>query len=138
MKLSAHTDGASKGNPGDAAIGFTIEKDDVTLEEHCEYIGQATNNVAEYRACIAALDRMRELGATDVVIHSDSELLVKQINGLYRVKNPGLIPLYSEVMKSAGGFTSFTARHVPRGENSTADGLANTAIRNHRRKKPAV
>jgi len=135
MILTAHTDGASKGNPGDAAIGYTIEKDGILLEEYCEYIGEATNNVAEYRAFIAVLGRMKELCTDHVVIKSDSELAVRQINGSYKVKNPGLKPLYNEVMKRLRAFDSYRVMHVPRNENSKADHLANRAIASHRASK---
>ena len=135
ITLSAHTDGASKGNPGPAAIGFTIEKDGVILEKYYEYIGETTNNVAEYTALIAALKRMKTLGATDVIIHSDSELAVKQIDGSYKVKNKGLKPLYREVMKLLAQFNSYRVIHVFREKNSIADGLANRAIKEHISKK---
>ena len=133
MKLSAHTDGASKGNPGPAAIGYTIEKDGVIIEEYCEYIGDATNNVAEYTAFIRVLDRLRELGATGITIYSDSELAVRQINGRYKVKNAGLLPLFNRVKELGAEFNDFRIVHVPRGQNSTADGLANKAILEHRK-----
>ena len=131
MLLTACTDGASKGNPGPSGIGFLIEKDGVVLEECCEYIGKATNNIAEYTAFIAAVKRMKELEASDVIIYSDSELAVKQINGFYKVKNKGLKPLYSKVIKLLEEFDSFRVIHVPRGENSTADRLANKAIKEY-------
>jgi len=135
VKLTAHTDGASKGNPGPAAIGYTIEKDGIVLEERSSYIGEATNNTAEYRALIAALKRMQELGATDVVIYSDSELVVRHINGLYKVKSRSLKPLYLEVMSLLGSFHSHEVVHVTRDQNSAADGLANKAIKEHRNRK---
>lgn len=135
MTLTAHTDGAAKGNPGPAAIGYTIEKDGVVLEEYCEYIGDATNNVAEYTAFIRVLARLRELGATEVTIHSDSELAVRQINGRYKVKNEGLKPLFDRVMKMGANFEVFRVVHVPREMNSAADGLANRAIREHRKNR---
>jgi len=135
MLLTARTDGASKGNPGPAAIGFIIEKDGVVLEEYCEYIGKTTNNIAEYTAFITSLNRMKKLGATDVTIYSDSELAVKQINGIYKVKNKGLKPLHSEVIKFLEEFDSFKVIHVPRDENSTADRLANKAIKEYNTRK---
>jgi len=135
VKLTAHTDGASKGNPGPAAIGYTIEKDGIVLEERSRYIGDATNNVAEYRALIAALRRMKELGATEVVIYSDSELVVRHINGLYKVKSRSLKPLYLEVMSLLGNFRSHRVVHVTRDYNSVADGLANKAIKEHKKRK---
>ena len=129
LSLTAHTDGASKGNPGPAAFGFTVEKDGVILEEYYEYIGETTNNIAEYTACTAALKRMKQLGATDVIIYSDSELAVKQINGTYKVKNKGLKPLHTEVMRLLEEFDSFRIIHIPREKNSVADSLANRAIK---------
>jgi len=135
MKLSAHTDGVSKGNPGPAAIGYTIEKESVILGEFYDYIGEATNNVAEYRAVIAALKRMKELGASVVTIYSDSELVVRHINGTYRVKNPGLKPLYTEVIRLIKDFNSFQIIHLTRENNTLADNLANKAIKEHKRRK---
>ena len=129
LSLTAHTDGASKGNPGPAAFGFTIEKYGVSLEECYEYIGETTNNIAEYTAFTAALKRMKQLGATDVIIYSDSELAVKQINGTYKVKNKGLKPLHTEVMRLLEEFDSFRIIHIPREKNSVADSLANRAIK---------
>ena len=140
MKLSAHTDGASKGNPGPAAFGYTIEKNNVVLEEYSEYIGKTTNNIAEYRAFVAVLKRMKELGATEVTVYSDSELAVRQINGIYKIKNTGLKPLFTEVMELSQEFKSFQAIHISRENNTCADNLANKAIRelNARQKKFTV
>ena len=140
MKLSAHTDGASKGNPGPAAFGYSIEKDNVVLEEYFEYIGETTNNSAEYRAFIAVLKRMKELGATEVTVYSDSELAVKQINGLYKVKSPKLKPLFLEVMELTHTFKSFQVMHIPREYNTRADNLANKALqkRNAQQKKSVI
>jgi len=132
--LTSHTDGASKGNPGPSAIGFTIEKEGVVIEEYSEYIGETTNNTAEYIALITSLKRMKNLSATDVIIFSDSELAVKQINGIYKVKNKGLKSLFSEVMKLSEEFDSFRVIHIFREENSLADSLANKAIKEHNSK----
>ena len=128
MDLTAHTDGASRGNPGPAAFGYTIEKDGVVIEEYSEYIGKATNNIAEYKAFLSVMKRMKALGATKVAIFSDSELAVRQINGLYRVKNAGLLPLHAEIMELANEFHSFRVIHVRREMNSLADKLANKAL----------
>lgn len=133
MKFTAHTDGASKGNPGPSAFGYTIEKDGVVIEERGEYLGMATNNIAEYRAFIAVMRRLLELGATDAVIYSDSQLAVRQISGVYRVRNEGLIPLYEEIRRLMERFRSLRVVHVPREENSAADGLANKAIKEYRK-----
>ncbi|MCE5251026.1 ribonuclease HI family protein [bacterium] len=128
MKLTAHTDGASRGNPGHAAIGYTIEKDGIVVEKFCEYIGETTNNIAEYKALIAVLKRLKSLGASEVTIYSDSELMVRQISGAYKVKNEGLRPLHTEVMSLSQTFTACKITHVPRGRNPVADGLANKAL----------
>ena len=128
MDLTAHTDGASRGNPGPAAFGYTIEKDGVVIEEYSEYIGEATNNIAEYKAFIAVAKKMKVLGGTRITIFSDSELAVRQINGLYRVKNAGLLPLHAEIMELACQFQSFKVIHVRRELNSLADKLANKAL----------
>lgn len=129
MKLILHTDGAARGNPGPAGIGIVIRAEDgTTLAELGEYIGEATNNVAEYRALIRGLEEARRLGADSVEILADSELLVRQINGEYRVRHPNLVPLYAEVMEKLKGFSSFSIVHVPRKENARADALANWAL----------
>ena len=136
--LVAHTDGAAKGNPGPAGFGYTIEQDGVLLEEYGEYIGEATNNIAEYRALAAALARMKQLGAGEVTVYSDSELAVRQIAGEYRVKNEGLKPLYTEVMNLLTGFSSYHVIHIPREQNALADRLANKAVKKHSEKKPGA
>src|SRR4051812_34296159 len=91
-----HTDGGSRGNPGPAAYAFVMELPDESTVEEKVYLGRTTNNVAEYTGLVKALEKARELGGKHVVVHSDSELLVKQMNGEYRVKNEGLRPLYEE------------------------------------------
>jgi ribonuclease HI len=129
MKLILHTDGAARGNPGPAGIGIVIRAEDgTTLAELGEYIGEATNNVAEYRALMRALEEAWRLGADSVEILADSELLVRQINGEYRVRHPNLVPLYAEVIEKLKGFSSFSIDHVPRKENARADALANWAL----------
>lgn len=129
MKLIVHTDGAARGNPGPAGIGIVIRAEDgTTLAELGEYIGEATNNVAEYRALMRALEEARRLGADSVEILADSELLVRQVSGEYRVRHPNLVPLYAAVMEQLRGFSSFSIAHVPRKENARADALANWAL----------
>lgn len=124
-----HTDGAARGNPGPAAIGATIKDEKgALLARISERIGSTTNNQAEYRAVIAGLEQAVKLGAKHVKLYSDSELVVRQILGRYKVKNAGLIPLYNQVVKLIGKLESFTAANVPRGQNSEADGLANEAL----------
>ncbi len=126
---SAHAwiDGASRGNPGHSGFGVLFERDG-REEELLGYLGRSTNNVAEYAGLIAALSYARSLGLDKLVVHSDSELLVKQINGTYRVKAPHLMPLFLQALKLRRELPAFALRHVPRGENSRADGLANRAI----------
>jgi ribonuclease HI len=127
--ITMHTDGAARGNPGPAAIGVTLHDEKGTLlAKISERIGIATNNVAEYKAVIAGLEKALKLGAKEVKLVSDSELVVRQINGRYKVKNAGIIPLYNEVMKLAGRLDTFTASNVRRGQNAAADGLANEAL----------
>jgi ribonuclease HI len=126
MKFRAYIDGAARGNPGPAGAGVWIEpRGEDGAEEHFEALGKTTNNVAEYRALLMALARAAELGAEEVEILSDSELLVRQINGHYRVKADHLKPLVSEAVRLAKGFRRFSVQHVRREQNRNADRLAN-------------
>jgi ribonuclease HI len=128
-KVIAYTDGASRGNPGDAGIGILLvdEKDNV-IKEISDYIGQTTNNIAEYTALVTALKEALEMNFEEIESISDSELMVKQINGEYQVKNEGLKPLYKEACELLKKFKSFTVRHVRREYNKKADELANRGI----------
>ncbi|MBT7098311.1 ribonuclease HI family protein, partial [Candidatus Poribacteria bacterium] len=118
------TDGASKGNPGHASIAYLIEDaDGEVVSSHARYIGKQTNNVAEYTALVEALEAAHELGVTRVEAFSDSELMVKQISGEYRVKNETLRPLYESVIASLPRFQSAYVTHVPREQNRAADKL---------------
>lgn len=129
MKVVAFCDGGARGNPGPAGIGVTMRNPRGTvLAEISEAIGHATNNVAEYTAVKRALERARELDASEVEIVTDSKLLVEQLNGRYKVKNPTLRRLHGEVRAGARGFSSVTYRHVPRERNRRADELVNRAI----------
>jgi ribonuclease HI len=123
-------DGCSIGNPGDAGIGAVLSAPtgDV-LWELGDYIGTATNNVAEYRALLRGLEEALSLGITAISVFSDSELLVKQLGGEYRVKAPHLKPLYFEALKLLARFESRQVRHVPRERNKRADRLAERAAR---------
>ncbi|MBT3269509.1 ribonuclease HI family protein [Candidatus Poribacteria bacterium] len=126
------TDGASKGNPGHASIAYLIEDaDGEVVSSHARYIGKQTNNVAEYTALVEALEAAHELGVTRVEAFSDSELMVKQISGEYRVKNETLRPLYESVIASLPRFQSAYVTHVPREQNRAADKLAGDVIRAH-------
>ena len=129
MKVIIHADGASRGNPGQAAIGATIKDGEGRLlASLSQRIGRATNNQAEYRAVIAALKEAVRLGAAEADIYLDSELVVKQINGRYRVRNAALKPLYLQVKGLAGSLKGFRISHIPRRQNAEADGLANRAF----------
>ena len=129
MKVVAFCDGGARGNPGPAGIGVTMRTPSKkVVAEISEAIGHATNNVAEYTAVKRALERARELGAIEVEIVTDSKLLVEQLNGRYRVKNPTLQRLHAEVRAAARHFVSVTYRHVPRERNKRADALVNLAI----------
>lgn len=128
-KVIIFTDGASQGNPGPAAIGAIIKDEQGrVIASISQGIGRATNNQAEYRAIIAALENAIKLGASQVEIRSDSELVVRQINGQYRVKNAALKPLYQQVKHQQSQLDSFTITHIPREENTEADGLASMAL----------
>ena len=129
MKVVIHADGASRGNPGQAAIGATIKDGEGRLlASLSQRIGRATNNQAEYRAVIAALKEAVRLGAGEADIYLDSELVVKQINGSYRVRNAALKPLYRQVKELAASFKGFRISHIPRRQNAGADELANRAF----------
>ena len=128
-KVIIHADGAARGNPGPAAIGATIKDErGKLLAGISRHIGSTTNNQAEYRAVIAALEKAIGLGARHVEFRSDSELVVKQLNGRYRVKNAGLRLLYQQVVKLIGSLQGFTIAYVPRSRNTEADALANKAL----------
>ena len=125
-----NADGASRHNPGPAAIGATIKDErGRLLASISRRIGRATNNQAEYRALIAALEKAVDLGARQVDIRLDSELVVKQVKGKYRVKNAALRPLYLKVGELLSQMESFTISSVPREQNAEADRLANKALR---------
>ena len=127
-------DGGSRGNPGPSAIGVVIEDaGGVVLDTLGRTIGSATNNIAEYRALLAALEMAEHLEARDVEVSSDSELLVKQMLGEYKVKNEGLKPLHTEARTRAARFQRFAIRHVAREENTRADALVNKALDEQRK-----
>ena len=127
--LIVNVDGASKGNPGEAGIGVAVfDKDLNIVHESCEYIGAATNNVAEYKALILGAKLAIKFNANNTLFKSDSELMVKQIMGEYRVKNIQLKSLYSEVQSLLGKLPEWEIKHVPREENKEADLLANKGV----------
>ena len=128
-KVVIYADGASLGNPGPAAIGAIIKDEQGNLiNSISQRIGTTTNNQAEYKAIITALEKAISLGAREVELRSDSELVVKQINGLYRVKKTTLRPLYQKVVQLVGSLEAFTVTRVPRQQNREADRLANKAL----------
>ena len=129
MKVVVHVDGGARGNPGPAAVAAVASSPDGReLGERNEFIGDATNNVAEYRALLLGIQLARELGATEVEIVNDSELVARQIGGEYKVKNAGLRPLYLEAMRELRDFESWAVRAVRREHNERADELVNEAL----------
>ncbi|MFC2056335.1 ribonuclease HI family protein [Chloroflexota bacterium] len=124
------TDGAAKSNPGPAAIGVIIKDEQGRLiASISQPIGLATNNQAEYKAVIAALEGAIKLGVDQVDLRSDSELVVKQIKGQYRVKNASLKPLHQKIKQLESQLQTFTIIHIPRQQNTEADSLANIALK---------
>ncbi len=129
-RVIIHADGASRGNPGPAAIGATIKDEQGKfIASISRGIGRATNNQAEYRALIAALEKATRLGTSEANIYLDSELVVKQINGKYRVRNPALKPLYHKAKQLQSRLEGFTITHIPRQQNIEAHNLAVLALR---------
>ena len=129
MRARLFTDGGARGNPGPAAYGYVLEAEDGTvLDARGEPIGVATNNVAEYSALLAGLRRAAELGVDELDVVSDSELMVKQMNGEYRVKNAALRELSLEAARLARTVGAVTYRNVRRAENELADRLVNEAL----------
>jgi ribonuclease HI len=137
--LHLFSDGGSRGNPGHAAIGCILEDpvSGTVLKEYCERIGIETNNVAEYRALIKGLELAREYQPNRIIAHLDSELVVKQVNGEYKVKMATLQPLVEEVQELAGEFPDVVFTHIPRGDNYRADALVNKALDEHPDPSPA-
>ncbi|MBA2545676.1 MAG: ribonuclease HI family protein [Solirubrobacterales bacterium] len=129
MKLMINVDGGARGNPGPAGIA-AVATDDAgeILAERSEAIGEATNNVAEYRAMLLGIELAGELGADEVELIGDSELIVKQVQGKFKVKQEHLRPLRAQVVEALSGLDSWTIRNVPREENERADALVNEAL----------
>jgi ribonuclease HI len=129
VKLVVHVDGGARGNPGPAAAAAVLStpEGDVVDEAH-EYLGVATNNVAEYRGLLLGLQRARALGADEVDVVNDSELVAKQVNGVYKVKHPDMRPLHAEALKALRDFARWSIRSVPRAQNAAADALVNQAL----------
>ncbi len=129
QRLLIHVDGGARGNPGPAAIGVVVStpEGDV-IDEVAERIGVATNNVAEYRGLLRGLERARALGAAEVEIVNDSELVARQLTGAYKVKHAAMKPLHAEAMAALRGFDRWSIRSVPRAQNARADELVNEAL----------
>jgi ribonuclease HI len=129
LRLLIHTDGAARGNPGPAGAGAILrDADGAVVAEIAQPLGRATNNVAEWTAVRLALEEARRLGASHVDLRMDSELVARQITGIYRVKHPDLKPIHAAVMRLLGAFDGYTVGHVPRALNKDADRLSNVAI----------
>jgi ribonuclease HI len=127
--LVIHVDGGARGNPGPAAIGVVVSSvDGAVLDELAERIGVATNNVAEYQAVIKGVERAAQLGARELEIVNDSELVARQLSGDYKVKHPAMKPLYEQAMAALRAFDRWAIRSVPRAENAHADELVNAAL----------
>jgi ribonuclease HI len=132
VKVVVHVDGGARGNPGPAAAGAVISTPDGdVLAEAAEPIGVATNNVAEYRGLLLGLEHARALGASEVEVVNDSELVAKQVNGTYKVKHPDMKPLHAAALKALDGFERWSIRSVPRAQNAGADALVNQALDAH-------
>jgi len=128
-KFIIYTDGGARGNPGPAGIGVVIKNErGEVIFEISNYIGEATNNQAEYKAVVAAIEKVKELGADELEFFLDSELVVKQLNREYKVKNRELAPLFVRIYNASMEFKKVTFKHVPREKNKEADKLVNQAI----------
>jgi ribonuclease HI len=129
VRVTVHVDGGARGNPGPAAAAAVISSPDGdVLDEAMEVLGEQTNNVAEYRGVLLGLRRARELGASEVEIVNDSELVARQLTGAYKVKHAAMKPLHAEATELLRGFERWSVRTVPRAENAHADALVNQAL----------
>lgn len=132
-KYAIYSDGAARNNPGPAGAGVVIKHGGKTVAEVAEYLGKTTNNIAEYMAFIRGLEEALSLGAKEVECFADSELLVKQINGEYKVKNEGLIPLFHHAQSLLKKFKHHKVTHIRREKNTEADLLSNKGIDDHQK-----
>ena len=129
MKLVVHVDGGSRGNPGPGAAAAVLRTPDGdVVDEAAVTLGRVTNNVAEYRGLLLGLERAAALGADEVEVVNDSELIAHQINGRYKVKHPDMKPLHAEALEALRGFERWSIRPVPRAQNADADALVNQAL----------
>jgi ribonuclease HI len=127
--LEAYVDGGARGNPGPAGYGVVLRGPEGAIHSELHgFLGHTTNNVAEYRALIAALRYARKVRACSLIVHADAELMVRQMNGQYKVKSPRLRPLHEEARRLADSLPHFRIRHIPRERNRDADRLANLAM----------
>jgi ribonuclease HI len=131
VRLVVHVDGGARGNPGPAAAAAVVSTPEgEVLDEASVLLGTATNNVAEYRGLLLGLERARALGATEVEVVNDSELVAQQVNGRYRVKHPDMVPLHRAAHQALRAFERWSIGSVPRAENAHADALVNRALDN--------
>jgi ribonuclease HI len=129
VKVVVHVDGGARGNPGPAAAAAVVSSPEgEVLDEAHAYLGVATNNVAEYRGLLLGLELARALGASEVEVVNDSELIAKQVNGEYKVKHPDMKPLHAAAIEALRGFDRWRVRTVPRAQNAAADALVNQAL----------
>ena len=129
MKLVVHVDGGARGNPGPAAAAAVLSTPDGDVVDEAKVVlGTATNNVAEYRGLLLGLERAAALGATEVEVINDSELIAHQVTGRYKVKHPDMKPLHAQAMAALRQFDSWSIRSVPRAQNADADALVNQAL----------
>jgi ribonuclease HI len=129
MNCITYTDGGARGNPGPAGIGgVVLDTEGIVIGEVSEYIGETTNNQAEYRALLATLQKAKSLGATHVDCYLDSQLVVRQMNREYKIKDPGLAQLFMQIYNLSMTIGTVTYTHVPRAQNAAADRLVNKAI----------
>lgn len=129
MQLFIYTDGGARGNPGPAAAGIVIKNaQGDTLSSFGEYLGETTNNQAEYRALVYALNKAQELGGSEIFCFSDSELMVKQLNHEYKMRNAELAPLFLKIHNLSLGFKKISFQHIPREKNKEADLLVNQTL----------
>jgi ribonuclease HI len=130
VRVVVHVDGGARGNPGPAAAAAVLTDGETGAElaSATEYLGETTNNVAEYRGLLLGLARARELGATAVEVVNDSELVAKQVNGEYKVKHPDMKALHAEALRALAAFDTWSIRSVPRARNAAADALVNQTL----------
>ncbi|MEK9180607.1 MAG: ribonuclease HI family protein [Patescibacteria group bacterium] len=134
--LIIYTDGGARGNPGPAAVGVVVcDLEHTVISEHKKYLGVKTNNQAEYEAVLLALEEALKLGAASIKFYLDSELVVKQLRGQYKIKNQGIAPLAEKVLALSNNFSSITYTHIPREKNQHADKLVNQALDENLKKR---